>query len=82
MDLAAGARRLWVMMEHTTKDSTSKLVHRCSYPLTALGAVKRIYTNLAVIDVTERGFVVLDMAPGLTFDALQARTDAKLHLSA
>ena len=79
MDLAAGAKRLWVMMEHTTKDGTSKLVHRCSYPLTAVGAVKRVYTNLAVLDVTERGFVVLDMAPGLTFDALQARTDAPLH---
>jgi 3-oxoadipate CoA-transferase beta subunit len=81
MDLAAGAKRLWVLMEHTTKDGTSKLVHRCSYPLTALGAVKRVYTNLAVLDVTERGFVVLDMAPGLTFDALQARTDAPLHRS-
>ena len=79
MDLAAGAKRLWVMMEHTTKDGTSKLVHRCSYPLTAVGAVKRGYTNLAVLDVTDRGFVVLDIAPGLTFDALQARTDAKLH---
>ena len=56
MDLAAGAKRLWVMMEHTTKDGTSKLVHRCSYPLTAVGAVKRVYTNLAVLDVTERGF--------------------------
>src|SRR6516165_7851133 len=79
MDLAAGAKRLWVMMEHTTKDGTSKLVHRCSYPLTAVGAVKRVYTNLAVLDVTERGFEVLDMAPGLTFDALQARTDAPLY---
>jgi len=82
MDLAAGAKRLWVLMEHTTKDGTSKLVHRCSYPLTAVGAVKRVYTNLAVLDVTERGFLVLDMAPGLTFDALQARTDAPLHRSA
>jgi 3-oxoadipate CoA-transferase beta subunit len=79
MDLAAGAKRLWVLMEHTTKDGASKLVQRCSYPLTAVGAVKRVYTNLAVLDVTERGFVVLDMAPGLTFDALQARTDAQLH---
>jgi 3-oxoadipate CoA-transferase, beta subunit len=50
--------------------------------LTAPGAVKRIYTNLATIDVTERGFVVLGMAPGLTFDDLQARTEAKLHLPA
>jgi 3-oxoadipate CoA-transferase beta subunit len=79
MDLAAGAKRLWVMMEHTTKDGTAKLVRKCSYPLTALGAVKRVYTNLAVIDVTPRGFEVVDMAPGLTFEALQARTEAKLY---
>src|ERR1700678_696209 len=80
MDLAAGAQRLWVMMEHTTKDGTAKLVRKCTYPLTALGAVKRVYTNLAVIDVTSRGFEVVDMAPGLSFDALQARTEAKLYL--
>src|SRR6202522_1677462 len=79
MDLAAGAKRLWVMMEHTTKDGTAKLVTKCSYPLTAPGAVKRVYTNLATIDVTERGFVVLGMAPGLSCDDLQARTEAKLH---
>ena len=79
MDLAAGAKRLWVLMEHTTKDGTSKLVKRCSYPLTAIGATKRVYTNLAVIDIEEKGFVVRDMAPGLTWDALQARTDAPLH---
>ena len=79
MDLAAGAKRLWVMMEHTTKDGTAKLVRKCTYPLTALGAVKRVYTNLAVIDITSHGFEVVDMAPGLTFEALQARTEAKLH---
>jgi len=79
MDLAAGAKRLWVVMEHTTKDGRSKIVHRCGYPLTAVGAVKRVYTNLAVLDVTAQGFVVADMAPGLSFEALQARTDAKLH---
>jgi 3-oxoadipate CoA-transferase beta subunit len=79
MDLAAGAKRLWVMMDHTAKDGTPKLVQRCSYPLTAVGAVKRVYTNLAVIDVAERGFVVTELAPGLSFEALQARTDAKLH---
>ena len=79
MDLAAGARRVWVLMEHTTKDGTSKLVRTCTYPLTALGAVARVYTNLAVLDVTARGFVVRDMAPGLTFAALQDRTDAQLH---
>ena len=82
MDLAAGAQRLWVIMDHTTKDGTSKLVTRCSYPLTAQACVKRVYTNLATLDVTGRGFVVLGMAPGLTLESLQARTDAKLHLPA
>jgi 3-oxoadipate CoA-transferase beta subunit len=80
MDLSAGARRLWVLMEHTTKDGQPKLVEACSYPLTALGAVTRIYTNLAVIEVTQQGFTVLEMVPGLTLDALQAQTGAKLHL--
>ncbi len=79
MDLAAGAKRLWVTMEHTTKDGQPKLVRSCSYPLTAMRAVKRVYTNLAVIDVTERGFVVRDMIPGLDFETLQARTGATLH---
>jgi 3-oxoadipate CoA-transferase beta subunit len=80
MDLAAGAKRLWAVMEHTTKDGRPRLVRRCSYPLTALAAVRRIYTNLAVIDVTPAGFVVREMIPGLTLEALQARTDAPLHL--
>ncbi|MBW8270989.1 3-oxoacid CoA-transferase subunit B [Caldovatus aquaticus] len=81
MDLAAGAKRLWVVMEHTTKDGRPKLVEKCSYPLTALGAVSRVYTNLGVFDVVKgRGFVVVDMAPGVTFEALQERSGAKLHL--
>ena len=80
MDLAAGARQLWVLMEHQTKSGESKLVRRCSYPLTALGAVKRVYTNLAVLDVTDGGFAVREMVPGLTLDALQQVTDAPLHV--
>jgi 3-oxoadipate CoA-transferase beta subunit len=79
MDLAAGAKRLWVVMDHTTKDGTSKLVRKCSYPLTAVGAVKRVYTNLATLDVTPDGFRVVSMAPGLSFESLQARTDAPLR---
>jgi len=81
MDLAAGAKRLWVLMEHTTKDGTAKLVKKCTYPLTAPGAVKRVYTNLATLDVTERGFEVLAIAPGLSFEDLQARSEAKLHMT-
>lgn len=79
MDLSAGSKRLWVLMEHVTKDGRSRVVKRCTYPLTAAGVVKRVYTNLAVLEVTERGFVVLDMAPGVTFDSLQAVTAAELR---
>jgi 3-oxoadipate CoA-transferase, beta subunit len=82
MDLAAGTPRLWVLMEHTTKTGESRLVRRCSYPLTAIGVVKRLYTNLAVIDVTPEGFAVREMVPGLTLDALQAVTDAPLRMAA
>ena len=79
MDLAAGAKRIWVVMEHNTRSGEPRLLKRCSYPLTAAGCVKRVYTELAVIDVTERGFVVTDMVPGLGFEELQKRTDAPLH---
>lgn len=81
MDLAVGAKRIWVVTEHTTKEGAPKLVQSCAYPLTALGAVSRIYTNLAVIDVTESGFAVREMAPGLTLAALQARTGAPLRIA-
>ena len=81
MDLAAGAKQLWVLMEHTTKDGISKVVRRCSYPLTAVGATRRVYTNLATLDIAPSGFVVIDMAPGLTFENLQARTDAPLRMA-
>jgi 3-oxoadipate CoA-transferase beta subunit len=79
MDLAAGAKRVWVLMDHTSKDGTPKLLERCTLPLTAVKACKRVYTNLAVIDVTDRGFEVIEIVPGLSFDDLQARTGAKLH---
>jgi 3-oxoadipate CoA-transferase beta subunit len=79
MDLAAGARQLWVLMEHLTKTGESRLVRRCTYPLTAVGVVKRVYTNLGVFDVTPDGFLVREMVAGLTFDALQQVTDAPLR---
>jgi 3-oxoadipate CoA-transferase, beta subunit len=78
MDLAVGAKRVWVMMEHTTKDGRPRLVRHCSYPLTAPGAVSRVYTNYAVLDVTQEGFRVVEMVPGMTLAALQALTDATL----
>ncbi|MGH7077178.1 MAG: CoA-transferase, partial [Acetobacteraceae bacterium] len=79
MDLAVGAKRLWVAMEHTTKQGAPRLVARCSYPLTAKAAVLRIYTNLAVIDVTEAGFLLIETAPDISFEAVQQRTGARLH---
>jgi 3-oxoacid CoA-transferase B subunit len=83
MDLAAGAKRLWVVMEHTTKDGRPKIVERCGYPLTAPACVTRVYTNLAVLDVVPGlGFVVRDIAPGLSLAELQAKSGAKLHSQA
>ena len=82
MDLAAGAKRIWVLMEHFTRDGAPKLVEKCSYPLTAPGVVTRIYTNYAVIDVTPRGFEVIELIPGMTLDALQAITAAPLVMAA
>jgi 3-oxoadipate CoA-transferase beta subunit len=79
MDLAAGAKRIWAVTEHTTREGEPKLVKCCSYPLTALGAVSRIYTNLAVIDVTREGFVVREMVAGLSLEELQTRTGALLR---
>ena len=78
MDLALGARQVFVMMDHQTKSHESKIVAQCSYPLTAVACVSRIYTDLAVLDVTPAGLMVREMAPGLDFDALQARTGAAL----
>ena len=82
MDLAVGAKQVWVLMDHASKSGESKLVRRCTYPLTAPGAVTRVYTNLAVIDVTAKGFAVREMAPGVTFEALQDVTGAPLHRAA
>jgi 3-oxoadipate CoA-transferase beta subunit len=79
MDLAVGAKRVWVTMEHTTKDGRARILKRCTYPLTAAACVSRVYTSLAVLDVTPKGFVVVDMVPGLGFTELQARTEAELH---
>jgi 3-oxoadipate CoA-transferase beta subunit len=81
MDLAVGAKSVWVMMEHLTKEGRSKLVERCSYPLTGIAVVKRIYTDLAVIDVTPRGLVASRLVPGLAFDELQRLTVVPLSLS-
>ena len=78
MDLAIGAKQVFVMMEHQTKQGDSKIVERCTYPLTGIGCVSRIYTDLAVLDVRPEGLRVVEMAPGLTFADLQAVTAAPL----
>ena len=74
MDLAVGAKNVWVMMEHLTKEGASKIVERCSYPLTGVGVVKRIYTDLAVINVTPRGLQVDYLVSGLAFEELERLT--------
>jgi 3-oxoadipate CoA-transferase, beta subunit len=79
MDLAAGAKRIWIMMGHTTKKGGHKLLERCDYPLTAVGCVTRVYTEIATLDVTPRGFVLVDSVEGLSFDALQDKTGAVIH---
>jgi 3-oxoadipate CoA-transferase beta subunit len=71
MDLAVGAKHVLVMMEHLTKEGTSKLVERCSYPLTGARCVNRIYTDLAVIDVTSEGFCVVELVEGLDLETLR-----------
>jgi 3-oxoadipate CoA-transferase beta subunit len=81
MDIAAGAKKLIVCMEHTTKDSASKIVRECTYPLTALACVDTIVTDLAVIDVTPAGLLLREVAPGWTAEQIQKLTEAKLNFS-
>jgi len=81
MDLAAGAKDVWVMMEHLTKEGKSKIVERCSYPLTGIGVVKRVYTDLAVIDITPQGLVAGRLVTGLSFEELQRLTGVPLSLT-
>lgn len=78
MDLVAGVRKVMVLSHHQTKDGQPKLVSTCTCPLTARGAVDRVYTDLAVLDTGPDGFIVREMVRGLTRDELAARTDAPL----
>ena len=79
MDLVAGVKTIYVITQHVTKQGQPKLLERCTFPLTGVGVVSRIYTDLAVIDVTENGFKLVELAPGVDFGYVQERTGAPLQ---
>ena len=78
MDISAGAKKLIVCMEHNTKDGAPKVVKKCTYPLTGIECTRTIVTDLAVIDVTQDGLLLREVAPGWTPEEVQQRTEAKL----
>ena len=82
MDLAIGAKQTWVMMDLLTKQGQSKLVDKCSYPLTGIGCVKRVYTDLATLACSPSGLWVIDMVPGLNLEALSQLIGLPLALQA
>lgn len=81
MDLACGAKQIWVAMEHTTSSGEPRLVRKCSYPLTSEAVVKLIFTNLALIEVVPQGLVLRELAPGVSIAEVQSATDPKLMVS-
>ncbi|MEZ5853127.1 MAG: 3-oxoacid CoA-transferase subunit B [Hyphomicrobiaceae bacterium] len=81
MDLAACARFLWVIMEHNTRKGAPRLIETCALPLTAKGCVKRVFTDIAVVDVTDKGFVAREILAGLSLDDVKARTGAPLAIA-
>ncbi len=78
MDLVAGVKTIYIITQHCTKSGEPKLVKACTYPLTGRRVVSRIFTDLAVIDVTPKGFEVMELAPNVTFDYVKERTAGKL----
>jgi len=78
MDLVAGVKSVFVITKHCTKDGSPKLVESCSYPLTGCRVIDRIYTDLAVIDITADGFRLVELSPGIEFDEVRERTGAPL----
>ena len=78
MDLVQGVKKIFVITQHTTRDGAPKLVERCSYPLIGPGVVSRVFTNLAVVDVTPGGFQVVELAPNVTFEDVEQHTGATI----
>ena len=78
MDLVAGVKTIFVITQHVTRDGIPKLVSACTYPLTSPGVVSRIFTDLAVVDVTSDGFRLSELAPGVTYEHVAERTGAPL----
>lgn len=81
MDLCAGAKELFIAMEHTTRDGQYKVVKELSYPATAMGRVTMLFTDLAVIEITPKGMVLHEVAPGITAEEVQSVTEPKLIIS-
>ncbi len=79
MDLVSGVKAVYVITRHCTRDGTPKLVERCSYPLTGAGVVNRVYTDLAVIDITANGLELIELSPEVRFDDVVTRTAAPLR---
>ena len=78
MDLVVGVPTIYVMMRHVNRDGSPKILERCTYPLTGLGVVNRVYTDLAVLDVTADGFRLVELAPGNDLAGVQAATGARI----